>query len=61
MKNPHNLCYLNTALQCLLAVRSLTDYFLENQYIKDLNMENPEGTFGDMAIRYADLVRYAWC
>jgi ubiquitin C-terminal hydrolase len=61
MKNPDNICYLNTALQCLLAVRPLTDYFLEKQYFSDINFSGPESCFGLIAMRYAGLIQIAWC
>jgi len=37
LKNRGNTCYLNTSIQCLSHLKSLTEYFLNNSYISDLN------------------------
>jgi len=34
LKNPNNICFFNTAIQCLLAVEPLTKYFLSKQYFR---------------------------
>jgi ubiquitin C-terminal hydrolase len=33
LKNRGNTCYLNTSIQCLSHLKSLTEYFLNNSYI----------------------------
>lgn len=37
LKNRGNTCYLNTSIQCLSHIPKLTDYFVSNDYIIDLN------------------------
>ena len=37
LKNRGNTCYLNTSIQCLSHLKYLTEYFLNNSYIVDLN------------------------
>lgn len=47
-------------LQCLSNVPQLTEYFLKNQYVEELNFCNPLGMKGEIAQAYADLVKQAW-
>lgn len=35
---------MNSALQCMSNTYELTEYFLENRFIEDLNEKNPLGT-----------------
>jgi ubiquitin carboxyl-terminal hydrolase 8 len=37
LKNRGNTCYLNTSIQCLSHLKHLSEYFLNNSYILDLN------------------------
>ena len=37
LRNRGNTCYLNTSIQCLSHLEQLTDYFLLDSYIPDLN------------------------
>ena len=37
LRNRGNTCYLNTSIQCLSHLSSLTEYFLSNLYLPDLN------------------------
>lgn len=47
-------------LQCLSNVPQLTEYFLKNRYLEELNFCNPLGMKGEIAEAYADLVKQAW-
>lgn len=38
----------------------LTEYFLKNRYLEELNFCNPLGMKGEIAEAYADLVKQAW-
>ncbi|KAH1180697.1 hypothetical protein KIL84_001631 [Mauremys mutica] len=46
--------------QCLSNVPPLTEYFLNNHYLGELNFSNPLGMKGEIAEAYADLVKQAW-
>lgn len=46
LKNLGNTCFMNSGLQCISHVTELTEYFLKNSYIKDINKTNPLGTQG---------------
>ena len=48
------------ALQCMSNVPALTDYFLQNTWQKELNVNNPLGMHGEIARSYAELVRDIW-
>lgn len=37
---------INTALQCLLSIQKLNNYFLSKTYLRDLNLGSYEGSFG---------------
>ena len=37
LQNRGNTCYLNAAVKCLSNIPPLTEYFLSNSYIIDLN------------------------
>ncbi|OQR77187.1 ubiquitin carboxyl-terminal hydrolase 4-like [Tropilaelaps mercedesae] len=51
---------MNSALQCMSNTPPLTDYFLSNQYMEDLNRENPLGMRGEIAIAYAEMIKALW-
>jgi len=56
MFNLGNTCFLNAALQCLAATPHLTRYFAYNLHLKELNVDNPLGANGELALHYAILL-----
>ena len=64
---------MNSALQCLSNIPELTNYMINNSFVKDLNVKNPLGT-GDtgkknhflllfyciLAASYAELMKELW-
>jgi len=48
------------ALQCLLNVVPLTDYFLSELHLQEINEENFLGSKGDVTHAYAKLVKFIY-
>lgn len=43
---------MNSALQCLVRLTDLAEYFLRNEHLKDLNVTNVLGSDGHMACAF---------
>ena len=51
---------MNSGLQCLSHIMELTNYFLENKYLQEINKENPLGTGGELSKAYAKMLQNLW-
>ena len=60
LHNIGNTCYMNTALQCLSHLESLTHYFLTREFEAHINRQNPLGSGGLLARAYASLLAGLW-
>ena len=60
LSNLGNTCFMNTSLQCLSNCYELTQYFLSDKYINDINEDNPIGTKGILAKAYGNLLKHLW-
>jgi ubiquitin carboxyl-terminal hydrolase 4/11/15 len=60
LRNIGNTCFMNSGIQCVSSVDALTQYFLANTYINDINLKNPIGTKGELSKAYAKLLENMW-
>lgn len=54
--NLGNTCYMNSALQCLVHIPELNNYFFFGVFERELNESNPLGFHGNMARVFASLI-----
>lgn len=58
--NLGNTCYMNSALQCLLHVPEVNNYFFLDIHNKELNTTNALGFKGEVAMAFASLLHKAF-
>ncbi len=58
--NLGNTCYLNSSIACLSNCYELTYYFLSKKFKNDINKSNKEGTKGNLANEWYDLLKQYW-
>lgn len=58
--NHGNLCYINSIVQCLSAVRELRAYFLGKKHSVNINSKNKAGFEGHLASSFSSLIQELW-
>ncbi|CAD8183871.1 unnamed protein product [Paramecium octaurelia] len=60
LTNLGNTCFLNSSIQALSNTQPLTDYFMSQLHIKEINPENPLSSQGNVVKSFAQLIRLLW-
>ena len=58
--NLGNTCFMNSSIACLSNCYELTAYFLLEKFIDDINENNIDGTGGELAQYWYELLNYYW-
>ena len=57
MNNLGNTCYFNSAVQCLIRVKPLTDFVMSPDFESHINRRNKKGSKGSIALAYRDFIK----
>ncbi len=60
LANLGNTCFMNCVIQCLSSTSRLSEFFLSEEYAKEINMGSPFGTHGQLAHNFANLIKQLW-
>ena len=60
LRNLGNTCFMNSGIQCLSNIKEMTEYFLSEQHLKELNPKNRDGLGGKLAKAYGELMKEMW-
>jgi len=58
--NLGNTCYMNSILQSLSSTPVLTRHFLTDRYVSEINVSNPLGMGGKVAVQFGALMKQLW-
>ena len=60
LDNLGNSCYMSSGVQALAHILPLTRHFLSNRFQDDVNVDNFDGTGGQLVSAYTDLLKKMW-
>ena len=58
--NLGNTCFMNSSIACLSNCSELTEYFLRQKYVNDINEDNRDGAEGALAEEWYNLLGNYW-
>ena len=58
--NLGNTCFMNSSIACLSNCSELTEYFLRQKYVNDINEDNRDGAEGELAEEWYNLLGNYW-
>jgi len=60
LENYANNCYMNVVIQVLANIQEARDYFRNDNYLKDVNSNNPLSSGGKVAKAFSEVVQALW-
>jgi len=60
LSNLGNTCFMNCIIQCLSNTPAITEYFDNDNYLEDINEDNPLGMKGEIARTFGQLIKDMW-
>lgn len=60
LRNLGNTCFMNSGIQCVTSIVSMTNYFLSGKYLEEINLTNKIGTKGELSKAYGKLIEKMW-
>lgn len=60
LDNLGNTCFMSSAIQCLSHTHLLTQYFLSDAFLRDINLTSRDGLNGRLAMAYGNLLHAMW-
>jgi len=60
LQNLGNTCYMNSSVQCLSFIPELRSYLIADDYLSDINKDNPLGYKGELARVFSVFLKQMW-
>ncbi|RKP24585.1 hypothetical protein SYNPS1DRAFT_2948, partial [Syncephalis pseudoplumigaleata] len=60
LRNLGNTCFMNSVIQCISSTSPLARYFLNGNYRRHINYDNPHGSQGSLCDQFSRLLRAIW-